>query len=331
VQCREIKTIEKYINLLRSKGHKDIWVMQKSKGLFNSRSCSKRLLSLFMCFRETQAAYISQYTHDNNSYTFSFLDHLSAQKINGIPVNSRCMYLLEPDQYILSTFDQKSSYLSLKIPKHTFLQALEIDPTKNTTISKMEFFYAEKYTAELKQLLFHLILDAPDLPHQANIDIEDSIMSLVLQIRNDGEINSIDSEKNSRYRVVNRAVKYIKAHCEITPSILDVCKHSYCSQRTLEYAFKQVLGMTPKKFLILCRMHNIRRELPNYVESDIMNLLDKYGILNSSRFFSDFKLLFGDSLINYYTQASSPLSGGVISDCSSSTGSDKTSLYCLSE
>jgi AraC-like DNA-binding protein len=78
------------------------------------------------------------------------------------------------------------------------------------------------------------------------------------------------------------------------PSVQDVFRNTHCRLRTLEYSFKDVLGITVKKYMVLCKMHNIRRELADTIAADIPSLLTKCGVTNASRFVSDYRRLFGE-------------------------------------
>jgi AraC family ethanolamine operon transcriptional activator len=59
----------------------------------------------------------------------------------------------------------------------------------------------------------------------------------------------------------NRALDYIEEHAREAPLIEDVCRAARTSWQTLDYAFREQFGMTPKQFLVARRLAGVRREL----------------------------------------------------------------------
>ena len=43
--------------------------------------------------------------------------------------------------------------------------------------------------------------------------------------------------------------------------VTDLCKAAGVSERTLEYAFKEVMGLTPVAYLVRLRLHRVRQGL----------------------------------------------------------------------
>lgn len=54
-------------------------------------------------------------------------------------------------------------------------------------------------------------------------------------------------------------------------SLADIAKNNHASLRTIEYAFKSRIGITPKKFIIIERLNRVRRELLD-ADPDISNV-----------------------------------------------------------
>jgi AraC family transcriptional regulator, ethanolamine operon transcriptional activator len=65
----------------------------------------------------------------------------------------------------------------------------------------------------------------------------------------------------SQTRVVTAAEDYALSHAEDQVHVTDLCRAAAVSERTLEYAFKGVMGLTPVAYLIRLRLHRARQAL----------------------------------------------------------------------
>jgi AraC-like DNA-binding protein len=65
----------------------------------------------------------------------------------------------------------------------------------------------------------------------------------------------------SRTLVVKAAEDYALAHADERIYVTDLCRAAAVSERALEYAFKEVMGLTPTAYLIRLRLHRARQAL----------------------------------------------------------------------
>jgi AraC-like DNA-binding protein len=65
----------------------------------------------------------------------------------------------------------------------------------------------------------------------------------------------------ARARIVSKAEDYVLAHTGDRVYVGDLCRVTGVSERTLEYAFREVMGMTPVAHLTRIRLHRVRQEL----------------------------------------------------------------------
>lgn len=88
---------------------------------------------------------------------------------------------------------------------------------------------------------------------------------------------------------------YIDVHAADAPAIQDVCRASGVSWRALNYAFRELFGITPKQYLQATRLDGVRRELhrrgPSGKISDIAN---HWGFWHMGKFAADYKRHFGE-------------------------------------
>jgi len=80
-------------------------------------------------------------------------------------------------------------------------------------------------------------------------------------------------------------------------TISDLLRELNISARTLQYHFKQKLGLTPKQYLQYLRLNTIRHELlrANAQRCSVSDVALKYGFFHSSHFSSEYKKLFGET------------------------------------
>lgn len=99
-------------------------------------------------------------------------------------------------------------------------------------------------------------------------------------------------------QVVNQAHDYITAshenqHC---PNIVDICHEINVSQRTLQYSFKALLGLTPINYLRILRLNWARQHLRTPVNNKITvtDIAMQWGFWHLGRFSSDYQMMFGE-------------------------------------
>ncbi|MEH6519537.1 MAG: helix-turn-helix domain-containing protein [Halioglobus sp.] len=80
-------------------------------------------------------------------------------------------------------------------------------------------------------------------------------------------------------------------------SALDLCKHSGCSQRTLEKTFLKRFGITPKKYVKSLRLARVRHSLRNFDTQDsdtIIELAGTQGFWHMGQFAADYRSIYGE-------------------------------------
>ena len=98
-----------------------------------------------------------------------------------------------------------------------------------------------------------------------------------------------------RVLAVQKARDYIDAHVNEPPTIQEVCQAAGVSWRTLDYAFRELFGVTPKRYLQAMRLDGVRRGLhrrgPSAKISDIAN---DWGFWHMGQFAADYRRQFGE-------------------------------------
>jgi AraC-like DNA-binding protein len=99
-----------------------------------------------------------------------------------------------------------------------------------------------------------------------------------------------------RQKGLRRALEYLRHANLENQSIPEVSRAAGVSQRTLEYAFRDVFGLTPLQFLKLRRLHATRRDLlcASPQDATVMAIAYRHGLCHPSRFARNYRRLFGE-------------------------------------
>ncbi|AWB67447.1 hypothetical protein C2869_13795 [Saccharobesus litoralis] len=125
-------------------------------------------------------------------------------------------------------------------------------------------------------------------------DAEESILLTLAASLNAWAWRKQVIKQNSRHTIVQRAIDYVDSTGDFfiaIPRLAEVC---FCSLRTLEYAFKSILHISPKRYLTIRRMHLIRQALLTNPVSQAQRVIRGYGVVNTGRFAKDYYQLFGE-------------------------------------
>jgi len=82
-----------------------------------------------------------------------------------------------------------------------------------------------------------------------------------LGVADDFEPSRTDRSRQAQCRIVNIAEDYALSKIGDLLYVSDLCRVAGVSERTLEYAFKEVIGLTPVTYLIRVRLHRVGEAL----------------------------------------------------------------------
>lgn len=107
----------------------------------------------------------------------------------------------------------------------------------------------------------------------------------------------INRTREERSRIVRVAEDYAMAHVDDHVYLTDLCKAAGVGERSLEYAFKSVMGMTPMTYLTRLRLHRVHEALlsaprnSTTVTAEALN----WGFWHLGEFSRAYKNCFGES------------------------------------
>ena len=100
-----------------------------------------------------------------------------------------------------------------------------------------------------------------------------------------------------RQRGLQRAVEYLRATDPGSATVADLCSAACVTERTLQYAFLETFGFSPRQFLHLRRFHAARRALlaADRKTAKVNEIAQRNGFYDMGRFSVRYNALFGES------------------------------------
>ena len=94
----------------------------------------------------------------------------------------------------------------------------------------------------------------------AQNDLLETLLA-TLRVAGDFESTRSDRTRQAQSLIVKTAEDYAMAQTGDRLYVTDLCKVAAVSERTLEYAFKEIMGLTPMTYLARLRLHRVRQAL----------------------------------------------------------------------
>lgn len=103
-------------------------------------------------------------------------------------------------------------------------------------------------------------------------------------------------ERARAYRICTMARTLVEERLavDILPTIVDICTTLGVSERTLQYAFRAYVNMSPLVYLRMCRLNRVRETLlaSDPGNTTVTAIAMRYGFLHLGRFAIDYKQVF---------------------------------------
>lgn len=131
-----------------------------------------------------------------------------------------------------------------------------------------------------------------------NASVQHMLSATALKLALDALMTTTELTKTKiqsrRMPGVRRVIDYLQVHAAALPTMLELCKIAHLSERSLEYGFREYLGITPIRYLRLIRLNGVRRELliacPESVK--VIDIALIWGFLEMGRFAGEYRQLF---------------------------------------
>lgn len=100
---------------------------------------------------------------------------------------------------------------------------------------------------------------------------------------------------STRAYIVDKAIEYMEAHLSDALVTARVCDAIRVCPRTLRYSFEEIVGVSPKRYLLALRLHAARRALcRGNAENSIHRIAQQCGFNHMGRFAQCYRVAFGE-------------------------------------
>jgi AraC family ethanolamine operon transcriptional activator len=133
------------------------------------------------------------------------------------------------------------------------------------------------------------LLNRTSLFKELNYELPTRLLLTLVQNR-----EMLIESPNRRRKAINTSREFIIANYgDVT--IQELCHVSGVSWRTLDYAFKETMGIGPKKYLEAFRLNKVHKELSlPFDGSKISDIANRWGYWHMGRFAHNYKNFFGE-------------------------------------
>ena len=164
------------------------------------------------------------------------------------------------------------------------------DPEKSITLFELGVKIAD--AAEETPAIFN---DTHWARYGAQVEFIDSLLSTIESCGVD-EAADIDKKGKSYSQIVRTCEQYtmnVEGH---RPYVSELCAAAHVSERTLQYAFQDIMGMSPITYLHRLRLHRARNELRqgNSSSTSVTDVAMNWGFWHFGAFSQAYKNCFGE-------------------------------------
>jgi AraC family ethanolamine operon transcriptional activator len=193
--------------------------------------------------------------------------------VNGLPVSAGLMLAAAPDAeasfvaeagyesitFLLSS-DEIRAHLAARQREGEFRVPRGVETLQIAGDDARKLFGWGKRLVDAAARQPALFNDRETERNAAHVELIELLLGIV------GEAHRFEPRHSDRTRqaqtlVVKVAEDFALAQSDDHLYVSDLCRVTGVSERTLEYAFKEVMGLTPVTYLIRLRLHRVRRAL----------------------------------------------------------------------
>jgi len=136
-----------------------------------------------------------------------------------------------------------------------------------------------------------VVFDVPQTQSAAKVEL---LENLLATLRSAAKVESAphDLTRKGYSRIVRVAEDYALSHPAERLHVTDLCVAAGVSERTLQYAFKELMGLTPVAYLTRLRLHRVRQtlRLATHTSTTVTKVALRWGFWH----FGDFSRAYKD-------------------------------------
>ncbi len=128
------------------------------------------------------------------------------------------------------------------------------------------------------------------------VDHENALLKDILLTTAKGTSTRINHKAVKRLNIIQEIDDYLEANQVVPLTVRDLCKIVQVSERTLQYNFRSLIGITPQTYLKAIYLNRVRKGLYAETSEDkcISDIANKWGFWHMGQFAADYRRLFGE-------------------------------------
>jgi len=292
-------SVEAYLDVIKDW---DLDAIQLSNGVYTSHHQFINFSKLHIGKRNMSCATAHHGVMLGEAFYFIFPQNNLSIQVNNTQLDVSDLVIIAPGEDATSVFPSNFEAIVLAIPVPILIEYLGESTVNYLALNCETVRHGKIETPDLiekKQHIANLVKTALKFHHgmsvQALLDVQESILNAATEILQKVKANKSQiPTSNTRLQIVLRALNYINSTQNKFYTVVEVAKASHCSVRSLEYAFKDMLGMSPKQYFVLWRLQIINNHLLKNPQMLIKDVVTQYGVVNLGRFSKDYYNFFGE-------------------------------------
>jgi AraC family transcriptional regulator, ethanolamine operon transcriptional activator len=268
-----------------------------------------RLETSVLIYHSTNLAVRVRTKLENGLLGFLVFGPQAAGTVNGLQVRPDLMLMAAPATEGRFTVDAGYESLAIGIspadieahlkargqwnPSHSQhpLNPVVCDPAKARTL--FTFGKRMALTAAQQPDLFN---GNKEVRAASEVELVEALLDTI-DSSEDYTVTRSDKTHQTYSDVVRLVEEYVLTHVDTQIFVTDLCKAAAVSQRTLEYAFKEILGLSPIAYLQRLRLHRVRQALRvgTRATTTVSTEALKWGFWHFGDFSKAYKNCFGES------------------------------------
>ena len=152
---------------------------------------------------------------------------------------------------------------------------------------------------KLHEAADHLAKTAPDILARPEVAraIEEALVEAMILCLTEGDLDDVRNVHRHRARVMRRLEDVLTSTPDKPLYMPQLCATVGASYTTLRDCCQEYLGMSPKRYLWLRRMHLVRRDLQSAdaEKTTVTEIATDYGFWELGRFAVAYRSLFGEA------------------------------------
>jgi len=154
---------------------------------------------------------------------------------------------------------------------------------------------ARNLRRHFQRLEYSLTLNPNDAARRIRDQLDNEIAAHIVKLLASQPRVSRARVGGFKARAARTARDYIEAHAAESPSIENVTRAAEVSWRSLNYAFRELFGVTPKQYLQATRLDRVRTQLRQLgPEARISDVANEWGFWHMGQFARDYRRQFGE-------------------------------------